>query len=79
MAKPHMGGDMFAGLSRANQVDYDRAAQMANQDHMLQANRLQGQMALRGLQQVSQQRQNQQDLGLRRMNMLNSLLSGLYT
>jgi hypothetical protein len=78
---PH--ADVYAGLASGNRVNFDRAAEMANQNQMLNAQETQGQMALRGIQQLSQQRQNAQNLGTQRlqtqMGFLNSLLSGLYT
>jgi hypothetical protein len=80
---PGSHADVYAGLASGNRVNFDRAAEMANQNQMLNAQETQGQMALRGIQQLAQQRQNAQNLGTQRlqtqMGFLNSLLSGLYT
>lgn len=78
--------DVYAGLSQRNAVDYDRAAQMANADYVQRARGVQQQMAMRGLQQLAQQRENQmnvantavrQSLG-RTSGLLNALLKGVF-
>lgn len=74
---PGSHGDVYAHMSKANQTNYDRAVQMADQDHMRQAQDLQSQMALRGMQQLTQQRENQQSLANRRTQMVSGFLNGL--
>lgn len=80
---PGSHADVYAGLTSGNVVNFDRAAEMVNQEQMQAAQETQGQMALRGMQQLSQQRQNAQSLGNQRlqtqMSYLNSILSGLFT
>lgn len=80
---PGSHADLYAGLASGNRVNFDRAASTANQEHLLKARELQGQTALRGVQQLAQQRQNMQNLGTQRLRtqagFLNSLLGGLFT
>lgn len=81
-----VAGDVYAGLAQQNVVNYDRAAQKANDDYVEQARGIQTQMAMRGLQQLAQQRENQMNVAntVFRQNLdrtgglLNSLLGGLY-
>jgi hypothetical protein len=76
---PGAHSDVYAHLSKGNQTSYDRAVQMADQSHMQRATEMQNQMALRGLQQLSQQRENQQNLANRRTQMVSGFLNGLLT
>jgi len=82
VAAPGSHADVYAGLTSGNVVNFDRAAEMVNQEQALAAQETQGQMAMRGMQQLSQQRQNAQSLGNQRlqtqMGFLNSILSGLF-
>lgn len=82
LAVPGTYSDVYANLSRSNQTAFDRSAQEANANQIAQARGIQNQMAMRGMQQLTQQRQNQQSLGNQRLAMnvglLNGLLSDLY-
>lgn len=78
--------DVYAGLAQRNAVDYDRSAQMANADYVQRARGVQQQMAMRGLQQLAQQRENQMNVAntVVRQNLnrtgglLNALLQGVF-
>lgn len=78
--------DVYAGLAQRNAVDYDRSAQAANADYVQRARSVQQQMAMRGLQQLAQQRENQTNVAntMFRQNLnrtgglLNSLLQGVF-
>lgn len=76
------GADTYGGLSQANATDFDRDTQAKEAAYIAQARDMQQQMAMRGLEQMAQQQQNQQQLQTTRMNnatsYLNSLLSGLF-
>jgi hypothetical protein len=83
---PGVDADVYGGLAQRNAVQYDRAAQKQNDDYTARARGIQSQMAMRGLQQLAQQQENQmniantvfrQNLG-RAGGMLNSVLGGLY-
>lgn len=78
--------DVYAGLAKKNQMQFDRSAQEANAQSVDQARQIQMQMAMRGLEQLAQQRQNAADIATRRQRamfdqtggMLNGLLGGLF-
>lgn len=81
-----VAADVYSGMAQRNAVDYDRAAQKANDDYVERARGIQSQMAVRGLQQLAQQQENQMNIAntVFRQNLdrtgglLNSLLGGLY-
>jgi len=81
---PH--SDVYAAAAKRNAMQFDRAAQMANADTTDQARQIQMQMAMRGLEQMAQQRQSAMDIAGRRQKMamdatggmLNGLLNGLF-
>jgi hypothetical protein len=84
MAPPgYVNRDAYDGLMSGVQNNLDRQAQMANAQYMQQAGQAQSQMALRGAQQMAQQRQNAQSLSQARrdqaMSYMNNALRGLFT
>lgn len=74
--------DVYAGLAQNNVTDFQRAAQAADMSVMSQARDTQAQMALRGLEQMSQgqdyARNLSQQLYGNQTGFLSSLLQGLY-
>jgi hypothetical protein len=81
-AQPGSHADVYASLASKNATDYDRAVQMQDAEQVQRARDAQQQLALRGLEQASQQQQNMTGLANRRMEMssgyLNSILGGLF-
>jgi hypothetical protein len=78
---PGVNADVYAARGQQNAVAYDRAAQQANADYVTKAKQLQAQMAMRGLEQLVQQRQYQNQASeqiMRQSGMLNGLLGGLF-
>lgn len=79
--------DVYAGLAQKNAMNFDRAAQAANNTALQQARDVQMQMALRGLEQVAQERRNAEDIAARRRQaafgqvggMLNGLIGDLFS
>ena len=82
ISMPGSHGDVYANLSQKAATDYDRAVQVADADYMSKAMDMRNQMALRGMQQLAQQRANQQALANSRLSngagAVSSLLSGLF-
>jgi hypothetical protein len=82
---PGVQADVYAGTGQRNALNYGRTVSQANAQYVTDTRRMQAEMALRGLQQLVQQRQYQNDAvnatltqRNRQQGMLNSLLSGLY-
>lgn len=75
--------DVYAPLAAANATAFDRGATEADAAVMQRARDTQIQMALRGLEQMSQAQDNQRALAMRAYEnqggFLNSLLRGLYS
>ncbi len=86
---PGPGQDVYSARAQQSAVDMERWAAAQNNQHMLNAQQGQSDMALRGLQQMSQAQQNANSLATQRQAMqlgyagnvmggVNGLLSGLF-
>lgn len=90
MQYPGPAQDVYDGRATEAGVDYERATTAANNKFMAEAQQAQQDTALRGLQQMSQAQQNDNNLANQRQQMsldyagklfggMNSMLSGLFS
>lgn len=71
--------DVYNGLAQNNATDFARAAQAADMSVMQKSQALQNQMALRGLEQMSQAQDNQRQVANQLYGNQTSFLNGLLT
>jgi hypothetical protein len=70
--------DLLKSQMMAQNADYDIAKSKGEIDYAVKQQAAERQLALQGLQQMSQAQQNQNSVANARFGMVNSLLSGLF-
>lgn len=81
-SSPGVDKDAYSALGQRNAVEYGRNTSAGNAQFVNNAQNVQLEMAMRGLQQLEQQRRNESSAHnatyARQASVLNSLLQGLY-